>query len=518
MTHRTRTTLPAALSAVVGVTVAGLMFVPRGDAAPPSPTAFSAEVTGEVWRVNRIDADPADGTAARTVDVGVARVQGRAGSVVAPAGRAIASAHNLQAATPPAGRVGAESAATATQDPPSSSTATGQAGTVAGTLSYAASAMSSRARWAGDDTCLPATTPLTSSRSASAGSATVPVALPAGTPPLLPIPLPTSLPSEFPTAPPSGFPTELPTDLPLPALPTGSSTGLPTDVVTSLLPTGLPLSHARRAEGDVVMASVAAARVEERTLLQAVPGTDTDRRVLAESVATVVDPTRPVMSFFGNEATLRMAGSPTLSAYSDGGANGSQVTWTPPAMNLVVGPDSYPVPTDGSALALPWSENEDIVLTLAAGRLSSAESPTGELAQADVSVLHVLVKHGEQVLLDAELFPMALTVTAPAGGIDCSLPEPPARVEPGLRIAGKDTGRKPDRLVVRAVGKAARAEVVLYRASKGTLAEVRSARLDRRGDRVFRVKDRNGPKATTYVVRVAPTDLSRKGTSRTRVR
>ena len=45
-------------------------------------------------------------------------------------------------------------------------------------------------------------------------------------------------------------------------------------------------------------------------------------------------PAQPLMTFFGGEAELLATGQAKLSAYSSGGANGSQVTWEPPTMKL----------------------------------------------------------------------------------------------------------------------------------------------------------------------------------------
>ena len=519
MLKTARTTLPIVLSTTVGLSAVTLMFVLPGEAAP-DPTAFSAEVTGDVWRVNRLDLDMSGDPA--QVDVAVGRADGDLGSVITP-NRARGLAQNVVAPSPPAGVASAVSTATATQDTAGTTSGAGQAGSVPGVLDFTASQLTARGRWGGDQSCLAASVPLTASKSTSGGSGIVPAAIPEGTPPpLLPIPLPTSIPTEIPTELPSDFPTELPTDLPtilptesLPTLPTESLPTLPTDDLTSILtilPTvtvpGLPRAAAAAAEGDVSMATVGAASVEELTQLQAI-GSTTQRRVYAETIGKVTDPTKPVATFFGGEATLTMTGTPKLSAYSDGGANGSQVDWTPPTqMTLTVGGEPYPVPTDGTALALPYSQNEDVVLTVSAGKLASAESPQGVLAQAEVSVLDILIKNGDSVVLDAELFPMAVKAVAPAGGVDCTPVEEPAPSKPGLKLTGKNNGKKADKPVAKAIPAAAGAKATLFKVVNGKKKKLKSGVLNAKGDRAFKVRDKNGNRPTKYLVKITKTSLT----------
>jgi len=529
---KTRSTVPLALSTVTGLAAATLMFVLPGEAAP-TPSAFAGEATGDVWKVNRLDLDMSGDPV--TVGLDVATVLGQTGSVAAP-DRSRAGAHNLNAATQPSGRKSAQSVATATNDTVGITSVSGAAGTVPNVLTYGASSLTARGRWGGDTTCLGPDTALTQSRADSQASGIVPAAIPAGEP-FLGIPGVTDIPTEVPTTAPSDFPTELPTDLPT-ILPTATdSTVLPTDLPTSILPTLtdatsilptltditsiLPILPAdtsgERADGDVSMVQVAPASVEERTLLEAIPGSSTHRRVTTEVVGRLADPTKPAATFFGGEATLKMVGSPTLSAYSDGGTNGSQVTWTPPQMALTVGGQDYAVPTDGTALALPYSQNQDVVLTLSAGKPTTGESATGTQAQAVVTTLNVIIKKGSDLVLDAQLFPMSVKAVAPQGGVDCT-PPTITRVSPKLKVTGKDNGPKPDRITINALPKAAGAKATVFTTIKRKQRKLVAGVVNDRGDRVFKIKDRNGKKPTKYVVKLGATTLTTAAKDSKRVR
>jgi hypothetical protein len=230
------------------------------------------------------------------------------------------------------------------------------------------------------------------------------------------------------------------------------------------------------------------------------------------------------MTFFGGEAELIVTGEAKLSAYSNGSGNGSQVTWTPPDMVLRVDGEDYDVPPSGTALALPYSQNEDVVLSVAAGQLAAAESPTGELAQAAVTTLNVLIKNGDDVVLDAELFPMALRLVAPAGGVDCAPPpEPePEPVDPKVKVTGKDNGKKADKLKVNALKLAAGAKVTLFKVVDGKNKVVKTGKkaltLNNKGDRTIKIKDKNGKKPTKYVVKIAKTALTTKATAKKKLR
>ncbi len=325
---------------------------------------------------------------------------------------------------------------------------------------------------------------------------------------------------------------ELPTDLPLP---TEVPTTVPTDVPTTILPTITdittllpsvptpPLPRAadgsgQRAEGDISMVQVAPASVEERTLLEAIPGSTTHRRVTTEVVGRLTDPTKPAATFFGGEASLKMVGAPTLSAYSDGGTNGSQVTWTPPQMALTVDGQDYAVPPAGEALALPYSQNQDVVLTLSAGKPTTGESVTGTQAQAVVTTLNVVIKKGDVVVLDAELFPMSVKAIAPQGGVDCTPPPVVTPVSPKLKVTGKDNGPKPDRITINAQPKAAGAKATVFTTVKKKQRKLVAGVVNDRGDRVFKIKDRNGKKPTKYVVKLGATTLTTSAKASKRVR
>ncbi|MCW2792359.1 MAG: hypothetical protein JWO76_1457 [Nocardioides sp.] len=513
--NRLRTVLPVAVSLTCGLSAGIVMFVLPGEAAPAQLT-YSAEATGEVWRINKLDVDMSGDLTSPGLSVGQA--SGLTGSGSTP--RSTARGTNLQGTPAPSGQRVALSEASSTHDTTGTTTAAGAAGTVPQTIDYKSATMTARGRWVGDLSCVDSSTPLSASKVTVGGAGVVPAAIPEGSAGL-PIPLPTEIPTDFPTEAPSGFPTGIPTDLPSPTIPT-TLPPLPSLTPPTGLPTGLPtlpLPAARSGQSaadDVPMATLNAAAVEEKTSLRDW-GTSGLKQVVAEATGTVTTPSAPAMTFFGGEVELRLASAPRLTAYSTGTANGSQVEWTPPQMTITVDGEPYVVPSDGTALAVQYSKNEDVVLTVSAGRLTTAESADGTLAQAEVSALDILIKNGDEVALDADLFPMKVKAVAPTDGVRC--PKPPAPPsEPQVKLKGRGNGAKADKLTVQAATPARGAKTLAFKVVKGKRKLVASARLNAKGDHAFTLEDKNGKKPTTYLVKVRPTDRTTAGQASRRIR
>ena len=76
------------------------------------------------------------------------------------------------------------------------------------------------------------------------------------------------------------------------------------------------------------------------------------------------------------------------------------------------------------------------------------------------------------------------------------------------RLSGHDNGGRADRLRVTAPAAAAGAKVKLFKVKHGKRVLVRIGHLNDNGKKVFRVKDRNGKRYTTYIARVQATDTT----------
>ena len=112
----------------------------------------------------------------------------------------------------------------------------------------------------------------------------------------------------------------------------------------------------------------------------------------------------------------------------------------------------------------------------------------------------MIIKNGDNVALDAELFPMEVKVVVPAGRRRLPPVAAPEPVKSGLKLKGKSNGKKADKITANAISKASGAKATLYKVVKGKNKKVASGKLNAKGDRAFKVKDKNGKKKTKYVV------------------
>ena len=453
MTNRRRSVLPALLSTAVGLSGAVLMFALPGDAAP-LPTTYGAEASADVWHLSMLDLDMS-GDSNPAVDLSAFRVRGVTTSETNP--RSLARADNASGTTADGddARRGAISRATSGADTTSATAGTAPAAVVADVLELEQSTLSSRGRWVGDSACLPATERLTDSSAITQGASLVAAAVPAedenitipvvdveipppGGGTLPPLPDPTASPTPIPGLPtPTGSPAPtddptLPTDFPSATEVTTIPTELPTSILPTLtetptLPPLLPRLAASAAEAGepVSMMSVAPSRVDQRTWLAQRKATPDVRGVRAEAIGTPLNLDQPVAEFFDGEIAVRMASQPRLTAYADG-ANPGVVTWQPPAMTLLVAGQANPatIPADGTPVRVNYSGNRQVVVEVSAGQLTDVvRKDNGLAAEAKAAALHVVITRetetGGSIVLEADLFPMTVEVSSPAGGVEC---------------------------------------------------------------------------------------------------
>ncbi len=433
MPPRFRTVLPIALTSAVALTT-GLVLASPGDAAP-LPTTYSVRTSADLWHINELDLDMSGDPAA--TDLSVFRVAGLVDSAANP--RSQGEAANLAGSTATGTAVRrATSRASATTDTSNPTSGIAPAGTSPGTLDVEQATLGARGRWVGDRNCLTTADGLADATAVGGGAELLPTAIPSGSilPPIVLTGVPTELPSTFPTDDPTLLPTELPTVLPtelsttsIPTeLPTLLPTELPTLLPTTLPPIGLPraASATQSATADVVMAAVTAGTVQTRADLPTQNGATADvRGVRAQTIGTVKDVSAPAMTFFGGEVEVRISKEARLTAYADG-VHPSAVVWAPPTVTVTLQgqPTTYTLPANGAPLAVSYSQNSDVTLTLTAGALTkTAESASGLVASGKASVMHMVVRNGDAVALDADFMPMAAEAKAPGGGLECPAPD-----------------------------------------------------------------------------------------------
>jgi hypothetical protein len=174
------------------------------------------------------------------------------------------------------------------------------------------------------------------------------------------------------------------------------------------------------------------------------------RGVRAQAIGTVKDVSAPAMTFFGSEVEVRISKEARLTAYADG-VHPSAVVWAPPTVTVTLQgqPTTYTLPANGAPLVVAYSQNSDVTLTLTAGALTkTAESAGGLVAAGKASVMHMVVRNGDAVALDADFMPMAAEAKAPGGGLECPAPDTdgdglsdPLETKLGTNLGVRDTDR-----------------------------------------------------------------------------
>lgn len=455
MPNRLRVVLPVALSSALVATGAGVMLALPGEAAP-LPTSYSVKTSADLWHINSYDADLSDTTPATAWDLSVLQVAGTVSSKADPRSRG--EAYNLAGATANGqnARRGVVSKATPRADTSVPAAGVAPSGAIANLLTVNPATLGARGRWVGDRRCLTAADGLADSTAVGGGASLAPSTIPAGDPVppvVVPSEIATTLPTEAPSESPSGLPTSVPTSLPDGGSTTSLPTALPTELGGTAPPTGTPTgglplptltplpsislprqAAAAAAEGGVVLASVNAGTVQSRADLPQRNGTTADvRGVRAQTIGTVRDTTAPAMTFFGGEVEVRITKEARLTAYADG-VHPSAVVWSPPVVTVqLAGQETrYTLPANGDPLAVSFSQNEDVRLTLTAGTLTTtATSADGLVAAGEASVMHMQVTRHDPldpdgtgyVALDADFMPMSVEANAPGGGIRCPVPD-----------------------------------------------------------------------------------------------
>ncbi|GAB2876658.1 thrombospondin type 3 repeat-containing protein [Nocardioides pacificus] len=302
--------------------------------ADPVPAPYAASARGEIVSFGAISLPGLPSLA----DVALGEVTGSVTSSGSPrtgASAAVLGGTGLAGQLPPGLPRVTQSASAADNAAPVSDATPG--GAIPGFGSVGASSTSAHARWAGDDTCLPAGTTLTSSSVTTAG-----VELGSITLPSLPLPLP--LPQ--------------PPSLSLLSWPAGASVSETTRLVASSTP------------GDYD----------------------------ARAVESRVQGSAGSFSMFGGQLVVRLASRPELTAYADGTAPG-RVTWTPPTVAATMAGQPVPIPANGAqSFALP--ENPLLKAEISTGSLTQQVSATAASGSASalhvkVALLGVTLLEGD---------------------------------------------------------------------------------------------------------------------------
>src|SRR6478672_6827774 len=437
------TLVPLGLSGCLTLTGVAVMLAGPGVAAP-LPTQYSATATGDLWHVKQLDRDLSDSTPAAQTDLSVFHVSGLMSSKATP--RSTAAADNLAGTTASdqGARRGVSSAATRSADTSGPAVGIAPSGAISGMLDVGQATLGARGRWVGDKSCLTTADGLADATAVGNGASLAPGPIPGGDAGgiVLPTDLPSDIPTTLPSSTASGLPTSTPTILPTAS---GTPTIIPTDIPTVVsTTTGVPLptltlpplpspslpllqaptgESAQAANSNVVLAALGAGTVQQRVDLPLQNGAKhDDRGVRAQAIGTVKDTSAPAMTFFGGEVEVRVNGPARLTAYADG-VHPSVVDWVPPTVTVTVAGSKYALPTSGSPITVSYSQNKDVTLSLNVGALNETEYATGLLAKGSASVMHMQVKNGDAIALDADFMPMAVEARAPGGGVECPAPD-----------------------------------------------------------------------------------------------
>jgi putative cell wall-binding protein len=115
------------------------------------------------------------------------------------------------------------------------------------------------------------------------------------------------------------------------------------------------------------------------------------------------------VDLFNGAVKIEVAKAPTLVAAANGTTG--TVTWTAPL--ITVNGKGLDVANQRQTVTVPGG-----LVEVSLGQLTNrTETPT--LASADATVLHLKVQLAGLTVLDADLFPLSVSATAPAGGVIC---------------------------------------------------------------------------------------------------
>jgi hypothetical protein len=141
--------------------------------------------------------------------------------------------------------------------------------------------------------------------------------------------------------------------------------------------------------------------------------------------STQLDQLTGVVLFKGsaNELTLNVAAPPTISAVATGNAATSTVTYNTPTVQIVQGgsvTDVLNISNPGVTIEIPPGPSPAFLLRLTLGELENVVK-TNTQASGNTALLHLelLTVVGQLTLAEAEIAPMSVNATVPAGGVDC---------------------------------------------------------------------------------------------------
>lgn len=145
----------------------------------------------------------------------------------------------------------------------------------------------------------------------------------------------------------------------------------------------------------------------------------TTRKVVTTAKGSAAD-----VRLLDGQLRVAITDAPTLKATASGTSGGAKVSWNAPAVTVSLAGQKQTLPADGSPLDLTSPDNPLLHVELSLGQPEDVvESPNGTKASATATVLHVTADLGvgaaELGVLDADLFPLAASASAPAGGVDC---------------------------------------------------------------------------------------------------
>jgi hypothetical protein len=159
-------------------------------------------------------------------------------------------------------------------------------------------------------------------------------------------------------------------------------------------------------------------------------GSSTGRGVVSTATGSTAD-----LRLLGDQVRVGVTTAPRLSATAAGSPGGAQVRWEAPVLDVTLAGESRTLPADGSPLNLVSPDNPLLTVQLSAGQVEDVvEAADGTTASATASVVDIAVRLGTgplaTTLLEAELFPLSASATAPAGGVVCPVVEEPVDQDP----------------------------------------------------------------------------------------
>ena len=136
---------------------------------------------------------------------------------------------------------------------------------------------------------------------------------------------------------------------------------------------------------------------------------------------------------------VQVAQAPVLTATATGTPGGARVDWQAPLVTV----NGSALNVANSPLNIISPDNPLLALELSLGQKTNVvTSGEGTTASGKASVLHVKLKLLGITIVEADLFPLSVSATAPAGGVDCPDPADKDTDGDGLTDVEETTGSK----------------------------------------------------------------------------